>query len=113
MKSAAVPFEEFEKKIARAALPSVFVLSGAEEQRRRQALALIKKRAEKIGGSVSLKEVLCPQNTSEAGSFPLADFFDHLRSPSLFGGFNLAVMRLADSVFQGQHASPFRGRAID
>ncbi len=104
VKSAAVPFEEFEKKIGRAALPSAFVLAGAEEERRRQALALIKKRAEKIGGGLSLKEILCPQNPSEAASFLLADFFDHLRSPSLFGGFNLAVLRTADSVFKGTGA---------
>ncbi len=92
----AVPFETFEKGIARAELAPAYAVAGPEELRRRGAIELIKSRAEKAGGSLSLKEVLCPQNPAELSALSIADVFDHLRSRSLFGGYNVAILRLAD-----------------
>ncbi len=92
----AIPYEAFAGGISRAALAPVIVLAGAEDMRRCQAIALIKKRAEALGGSLALKETLCPQNAGELSSFAMADVLDYLRSRSLFGGYNLAVLRLAD-----------------
>ena len=92
----AVPFETFEKGIARAELAPAYAVAGPEELRRREAIELIKSRAEKAGGSLSLKEILCPQNPAELSALSIADVFDHLRSRSLFGGYNVAILRLAD-----------------
>jgi len=94
-KIAPTDFNVFEQNIAHSAIAPVYVVAGPEELRRRRAIELIKKRAETLG-PVSLREIQCPQSTSEGSAVDMPDVLDYLRSKTLFGGMSTVILRRAD-----------------
>jgi len=96
-KVAPIDFNDFEQRIAHAALAPVYVIAGPEELHRRQAIDLIRKRAEALG-KVSLREIQCPQSPAEGSPVDIPDILDYLRSKTLFGGMSMVILRRADYV---------------